>query len=94
MRAHEPGCLLYSLLKSRAKPGAYIVHEQYRDFSKSGGLPTRCYDKKETPEFVYICPTVSIPRTSRPCFRTRAVKSAPDCHFNNFFSCHQTAQKL
>jgi quinol monooxygenase YgiN len=31
MRAHEPGCLLYSLLKSRARPGAYIVHEQYRD---------------------------------------------------------------
>ena len=31
MRAHEPGCLLYSLLKSRAKPGAYIVQEQYRD---------------------------------------------------------------
>jgi quinol monooxygenase YgiN len=28
---HEPGCLLYSLLKSRAQPGAYIVHEQYRD---------------------------------------------------------------
>jgi quinol monooxygenase YgiN len=31
MRTHEPGCLLYSLLKSRAKPGAYIVHEQYRN---------------------------------------------------------------
>jgi quinol monooxygenase YgiN len=31
MRAHEPGCLLYSLLKSRAKPGAYIAQEQYRD---------------------------------------------------------------
>lgn len=31
MHKHEPGCLLYSLLKSRAKPGAYIVHEQYRD---------------------------------------------------------------
>jgi len=31
MQKHEPGCLLYSLLKSRAKPGAYIVHEQYRD---------------------------------------------------------------
>jgi quinol monooxygenase YgiN len=30
MRKHEPDCLLYSLLKSRAKPGAYIVHEQYR----------------------------------------------------------------
>ncbi|HUZ07963.1 MAG TPA: putative quinol monooxygenase [Candidatus Paceibacterota bacterium] len=31
MRVHEPGCLLYSLLKSRAKTGAYIVHEQFRD---------------------------------------------------------------
>ena len=31
MRTHEPGCLLYSLLKSRTKPGAYIVHEQYRE---------------------------------------------------------------
>jgi quinol monooxygenase YgiN len=31
IRAHEPGCLLYSLLKSRAKPGIYIVHEQYQD---------------------------------------------------------------
>jgi quinol monooxygenase YgiN len=31
MRVHEPSCLLYSLLKSRTKPGAYIVHEQYRD---------------------------------------------------------------
>ena len=31
MRTHEPGCLVYSLLKSRAKSGAYIVHEQYQD---------------------------------------------------------------
>ena len=31
MRKHEPDCLLYSLLKSRAKPGAYIVQEQYSD---------------------------------------------------------------
>lgn len=31
MRAAEPGCVLYSLLKSRQKRGAYIVHEQYRD---------------------------------------------------------------
>ena len=31
MRAQEPGCRLYSLLKSRAKPGAYIVHEQYQN---------------------------------------------------------------
>jgi quinol monooxygenase YgiN len=27
----EPDCLYYSLLKSRAKPRAYIVEEQYRD---------------------------------------------------------------
>jgi quinol monooxygenase YgiN len=31
MQKHEPGCLLYSLLKSRTRLGAYIVHEQYRD---------------------------------------------------------------
>jgi quinol monooxygenase YgiN len=31
MRTHEPDCLLYSLLKSRAKEGVYIVHEQYRN---------------------------------------------------------------
>lgn len=31
MNEHEPGCLLYSLLRSRAKPGAYVVQEQYRD---------------------------------------------------------------
>jgi quinol monooxygenase YgiN len=27
----EPGCVYYSLLKSRTKPRAYIVEEQYRD---------------------------------------------------------------
>ena len=31
MRAHEPGCHLYTLLKSRKNPGAYIVQEQYTD---------------------------------------------------------------
>lgn len=31
MRAHEAGCIIYLLLKSRTKPGAYIVHEQYRN---------------------------------------------------------------
>lgn len=31
MRREEPGCLVYSLLKSRKKIGAYIVHEQYRN---------------------------------------------------------------
>jgi quinol monooxygenase YgiN len=31
MRNHEPGCLLYSLLKSRSYPGGYIIQEQYRD---------------------------------------------------------------
>jgi quinol monooxygenase YgiN len=31
MRADEPGCLLYSLLKSRTNPRSYIVQEQYRD---------------------------------------------------------------
>lgn len=31
MRLREPGCLLYSLLRSRTDPRAYIVQEQYRD---------------------------------------------------------------
>ncbi|HXO44983.1 MAG TPA: putative quinol monooxygenase [Candidatus Cybelea sp.] len=31
MHDREPGCLLYSLLKSRTDPRSYIVHEQYRD---------------------------------------------------------------
>jgi quinol monooxygenase YgiN len=31
MRKSEPGCVYYSLLKSRTKPRAYIVEEQYRD---------------------------------------------------------------
>ncbi len=33
MRIHEPGCLLYSLLKSRKNHRAYIVHEQYVDLA-------------------------------------------------------------
>jgi quinol monooxygenase YgiN len=31
MRKAEPGCLFYSLLKSRSCGRSYIVHEQYRD---------------------------------------------------------------
>ena len=33
MHDHEPGCSLYSLLRSRTDPHAYIVHEQYRDLA-------------------------------------------------------------
>lgn len=31
MRQAEPGCRLYSLLKSRSSPRVYIVQEQYED---------------------------------------------------------------
>lgn len=31
MRTAEPGCLVYSLLRSRSDPRAYIVQEQYAD---------------------------------------------------------------
>lgn len=37
MHKHEPGCLLYSLLKSRKSSSAYIVHEQYVDQRKKRG---------------------------------------------------------
>ena len=33
VRLHEPGCILYSLLKSRQDPRKYIVHEQYAEQS-------------------------------------------------------------
>ncbi len=29
MKSAEPGCRLYSLLRSRTDPRSYIVHEQY-----------------------------------------------------------------
>jgi quinol monooxygenase YgiN len=31
LRQHEPGCLIYSLLRSRLHPGSYVIHEQYAD---------------------------------------------------------------
>jgi quinol monooxygenase YgiN len=31
LRRHEPGCLIYSLLRSRLHPGSYVIHEQYAD---------------------------------------------------------------
>lgn len=31
LHRHEPGCVIYSLLRSRLHPGSYIVHEQYAD---------------------------------------------------------------
>ena len=31
MRQHEPGCTIYTLMRSRLLPGAYVIHEQYRD---------------------------------------------------------------
>jgi quinol monooxygenase YgiN len=36
MHKHEPGCLLYSLLKSRKSSSDYIVHEQYVDQAALG----------------------------------------------------------
>jgi len=36
MRKHEPGCVYYSLLKSRTNPRAYIVEEPYRDEAALG----------------------------------------------------------
>jgi quinol monooxygenase YgiN len=49
MQKHEPGCLLYSLLKSRAKPGAYIVHEQYRNQAALDDHQNSAYGAKYFP---------------------------------------------
>ena len=42
MHKHEPGCLLYSLLKSRKSSSDYIVHEQYLDQAALDGEREPC----------------------------------------------------
>jgi quinol monooxygenase YgiN len=60
MRAHEPGCLLYSLLKSRAKPGAYIVHEQYRDQAALDAHQKSAHGAKYFPEMRAIIEKIDV----------------------------------
>jgi len=48
--AHEPGCVYYSLLKSRTNPRAYIVEEQYRDEAAWEAHQSSSYGKTYFPK--------------------------------------------
>ena len=60
MREHEPGCLLYSLLKSRTNPRAYIVHEQYRDEAALDAHQTSPHGQIYFPKMRGILETITV----------------------------------
>ena len=60
MRDHEPDCLLYSLLKSRANPRSYIVQEQYRDPAALDAHQTSLHGKVYFPKMRAILETITV----------------------------------
>jgi quinol monooxygenase YgiN len=60
MREHEPGCLLYSLLKSRTNSRAYIVHEQYRDQAALDAHQTSPHGQIYFPKMRGIIETITV----------------------------------
>jgi quinol monooxygenase YgiN len=60
MRDAEPGCLLYSLLKSRTNPRAYIVHEQYRDQAALGAHEVSPHGKIYFPRIRDILESITV----------------------------------
>jgi quinol monooxygenase YgiN len=60
MRAQEPGCMIYSLLKSRTKKGAYIVHEQYRDQAALDAHQKTSYGATYFPKMRSIIESISV----------------------------------
>ena len=60
IRNHEPRCVLYSLLKSRMNPRAYIVHEQYRDQGALDAHQTSTYGKVMFPKIRSILESITV----------------------------------
>jgi quinol monooxygenase YgiN len=60
IRAQEPGCLLYSLLRSRARKGAYIVQEQYRDQAALDAHQKSPYGSVYFPKIRAILESISV----------------------------------
>lgn len=60
MKQEEPGCMLYSLLKSRTKPGAYIVHEQYRDAAALAAHETAPHGAEYFPRLRNLIESISV----------------------------------
>jgi len=60
IRDQEPGCLLYSLFRSRSNPRAYIVHEQYRDAAALAEHESSPHGKIYFPKIRAILETISV----------------------------------
>jgi len=60
MRKAEPGCILYSLLKSRTDPRSYIVHEQYRDAAALEAHQTSPHGKSYFPKMRAILESITV----------------------------------
>ena len=60
MHKAEPGCLLYSLLKSRSDPQSYIVHEQYRDAASLEAHQASAHGKSYFPRMRAILESITI----------------------------------
>ncbi|MGB6199482.1 MAG: putative quinol monooxygenase [Candidatus Acidiferrales bacterium] len=60
IRDHEPGCLLYSLLKSRTEPRSYIVQEQYRDQVAWEAHQSSAYGKIYFPKIRAILESITV----------------------------------
>ena len=60
MRTHEPDCLLYSLMKSRTNPRAYIVQEQYRDQSALDAHEASPHGRTYFPKIRAILESISV----------------------------------
>ncbi|HWA91676.1 MAG TPA: putative quinol monooxygenase [Rhizomicrobium sp.] len=58
--AHEPGCVYYSLLKSRTDPRAYIVEEQYRDEAAWEAHQASAYGKTYFPKMRAIIDDITV----------------------------------
>jgi quinol monooxygenase YgiN len=60
IREHEPGCVLYSLLKSRGEPRSYIVQEQYRDYADLDAHQVSEYGGVYFPKMRGILETITV----------------------------------
>ncbi len=60
MRKEEPGCLLYSLLRSQTNPRSYIVHEQYRDQSALAAHESSQHGKTWFPKIRGILESITV----------------------------------
>jgi quinol monooxygenase YgiN len=60
MRKHEPGCVYYSLLKSRTSPRTYIVEEQYRDHAAWEAHESSMHGKRYFPRIRTILESITV----------------------------------